>query len=62
MVSGDSPEFGVCLSYLHPTLPLLACFLLCVQCLVSVLSWHLQGTQEVPPRVGTAFHYHPGTE
>lgn len=53
MVSGESPELGVYLSYLHPTLPLLACFLLCVQCLVSVLSWHLQGPQEIPPRVGT---------
>lgn len=38
MASGEAQE----LSYLHPTLPL-ACFLLCVQCLVSVLSWLLQG-------------------
>lgn len=53
MVSGESPELGVYLSYLYPTLPLLACFLLCVQCLVPVLYWHLQGPQEIPPRVGT---------
>lgn len=62
MVSGGSSECGVHLSYLYPpTLPLLACFLLCVQCLVSVLSRHLQGPQEIPPRVGTVSH-HPGTE
>lgn len=30
-------------SYPHPTLPLLACFLLCVQCPASVLSQRLQG-------------------
>lgn len=61
MISGESLEFGVRLSYLHPTLPLLACFLLCVQCLVSVLSRHLQSPQEVPPRVGAVSRYHPGT-
>lgn len=35
-----------------PTLPLLACFLLCVQRLVLVLSWQLQGPREMPPRAG----------
>lgn len=43
VVSWESPELGVHLFYPHPTLPLLACFLLCVQCLVSVLSWQLWG-------------------
>lgn len=58
---GNPQNVGFTYPIYTPTLPLLACFLLCVQCLVSVLSRQLQGPQEIPPRVGTVSH-HPGTE
>lgn len=57
MVSGEIPRtWGSPILSTPPTLPLLACFLLFVQCLVLVLSRHLQGPQEILPRVGAVSH------